>query len=117
MDPNGNRIIAVDFDKTLSMAAWPEVGEPNTLLFEYLKEQASRGARIILWTCRVGEPLEKAIDFCKENGLEFDCINENLPELVELYGNDTRKISADCYIDDRAVDSVVLTNVLKTVNY
>ena len=32
-------------------------------------------------------------------GLEFDFVNENVPELVEKYG-DSRKIAAHYYIDD-----------------
>lgn len=112
MDLNGNQIIAVDFDKTLSYAKWPEVGEPNTNLFRYLKAQKAAGARIILNSCRTGEALEKALQFCKDNGLEFDCVNENLPELIEAYGEDSRKISADYYIDDRAVSAEMLNKEL-----
>lgn len=103
MDINGNKIYAVDFDKTISMATWPDVGEPNMKLVEFLKNQKAAGSRIILNTCRAGKPLEDAIKFCDELGLVFDCINENLPELIEAYGEDSRKISADYYIDDRAV--------------
>lgn len=35
---------------------------------------------------------------------EFDAVNENLPEMVEWYGNDSRKVHADCYIDDKCVN-------------
>jgi hypothetical protein len=35
--------------------------------------------------------------------LEFDAINDNLPEIVEMYGNNSRKITCDYYIDDKAV--------------
>ena len=80
-------IIAVDFDGTLSMGEWPEVGPANTNLFDFLKRKQDQGDRLILWTCRAGEPLEKAVDFCKENGLIFDAVNDNLPEIVEMYGN------------------------------
>ena len=52
------------------------------------------------------EQLEDAVAWCKERGLEFDAVNENLPELIELYGNDCRKINADIYIDDKAVNSM-----------
>ena len=32
----------------------------------------------------------------------FDAVNENLPEVLELFGGrDSRKITADEYIDDR----------------
>ena len=36
-------------------------------------------------------------------GLTFDAVNENLPERIEMFGNDPRKIGADEYWDDRAV--------------
>lgn len=113
MDMNGNIIIAVDFDKTLSMAKWPEVGEPNLLLFEFLKEKKAAGCRIILDTCRCGEPLDNAVKFCKDNGLVFDRVNENLPELIEAYGEDSRKISADVYIDDKSINANDIDFLLK----
>lgn len=115
MDMQGNKIYAVDFDKTLSMAKWPEVGEPNLKLIEFLKERKAAGSRIILDSCRCGKALEDAVQFCKEYGLEFDAINENLPELVEAYKEDSRKISADCYIDDKALN-VTTVNMLLSEN-
>lgn len=36
-----------------------------------------------------------------EHGLIFDAINDNLPEIIELYGNNSIKITCDIYIDDR----------------
>ena len=66
-------------------------------------EQA-RGSKIILWTCRTGQPLQDAVDLCKSYGLEFDAVNENLPEMIKAYGNNSRKVSADKYIDDNAID-------------
>ena len=33
MDANGNLVIAVDFDGTLSFGRWPETGDPNMDLF------------------------------------------------------------------------------------
>lgn len=108
MDANGNIIIAVDFDGTLSFGKWPECGEPNEGLFEELKEQKAAGARIILFTCRNGGQLTEAVDYCRAYGLEFDAVNENLPELIEYYGGDTRKINADIYIDDKALNPVKL---------
>ncbi len=103
MDLNNNLIYAVDFDGTLSLgAAWPEIGEPNLLLFDFLKKEKEAGARLILWSCRKGKELDTAVNYCKYHGLTFDTVNENLPELIEAYGGDTRKINADVYIDDRA---------------
>lgn len=97
------KIIAVDFDGTLSLGQWPEIGTPNLELFQWLKRESAMGSRIILWTCRAGEQLRQAVEWCRNLGLVFDAVNDNLPEIVELYGNNSRKITADYYIDDRAV--------------
>nr|UVY68535.1 MAG: 5' nucleotidase [Bacteriophage sp.] len=84
-------IIAVDFDGVLSSAGkWPEVGEPNEALMNWLSDLRTGGHKVILWTCRVGEALESAVAQCREHGLEFDGVN-------------SRKITADYYIDDKAV--------------
>ncbi len=95
-------IIAVDFDGTLCYSDWPALGEPNIDLIEFLKKWRAKGNKLILWTCRAGEALEKAIDWCHEQELTFDAVNDNIPEIVQLYGNNSRKITCDYYIDDRA---------------
>ena len=47
--------------------------------------------------------LQEAVDWCKARGLEFDAVNENVPELKEKYGTDPRKIGCNLMIDDKAV--------------
>lgn len=97
-----HKIIAVDFDGTLCTNCYPYIGDPNLLLFDYLKIQKEHGSKIILWTCRAGEILDEAVAWCKDKGLTFDAVNENLPEIIEAFGSDTRKIFANEYIDDLA---------------
>ena len=73
-----------------------------------------------MWTCRSGIQLTQAVFFCKSYGLEFDAVNENLPDIIEKYGNDSRKISADIYIDDKALTNNFQLNLgtyLKEVLY
>lgn len=97
-------IIAVDFDGVLAAAGkWPAAGEPNKELIKWLSDLRSAGHKVILWTCRAGESLEAAVSLCREHGLEFDAINDNIPEIVEQFGHNSRKITADFYIDDKAV--------------
>lgn len=103
MNTNTYQIIAVDFDGTLCFSDWPELGEPNKPLIEYLLTQKKSGNKLILWTCRAGEALERAVSWCRDQQLEFDAINDNLPEIIELYGTNSRKITCDYYIDDRAI--------------
>ncbi len=107
MTKDGKMIYAVDFDGTLSLGhCWPEAGEPNMPLFEFLKTEQAAGAKVILWTNRTGGLLMGAVEYCKHRGLIPDAVNENLQEIIDLYGTDTRKISADCYIDDKAINPI-----------
>lgn len=96
------KIIAVDFDGTLCVNKWPEIGKPNMDLINYLKDRRADGNRVILWTCRVGSKLMEAIYFCASHGLYFDAVNENLPEVIKEFSIESRKIFAHEYIDDRA---------------
>ncbi len=96
-------IIAVDFDGTICKNRYPEIGEPINKTILYLKEKQKKGAKIVLWTCRVDELLDAAVKWCRNKGLIFDAVNENLPEIIAEFGGDTRKIFANEYIDDRNV--------------
>lgn len=96
-------IIAVDFDGTLTKGLWPDIAEPNTVLINELIHEREHGSKVILWTCRTGKYLQEAIDWCKEQGLIFDAVNQNIPELIERYGEDSRKVIADIYIDDKSM--------------
>ena len=93
-------IIAVDFDGTLCKNCWPDIGEPNYELIDYLRDCHYSGAKLILWTCREGELLDKAVAWCEEMGLLFDAVNDNISESIKKYGGNCRKVSADIYIDD-----------------
>ena len=97
------RMIAVDFDGTLCRDCYPKIGEANSRLIRILKELRQNGDQLILWTCRQGQALEEALQVCEAWGLTFDAINENLPQITERYGSDSRKIYADIYIDDRSI--------------
>lgn len=102
MEQRTIEIIAVDFDGTLCSECYPAIGLPNLPLIELLKQLRKQGKQIILWTCRCGEALEAAIVWCRMFGLEFDAVNENVPGTLEKYGTESRKISADVYVDDRS---------------
>lgn len=97
-----SEVYAVDFDRTLNMAEkYPELGEPNVKLIKMLIGCRAAGDKVILWTCREGELLEDAVEYCRKYGLEFDAINDNIQENKDRWGNNTRKVFADFYIDDR----------------
>lgn len=96
-------IVAVDFDGTICENAFPEIGKPRPRVIQAIKDYKRLGWKVILWTCRNKEYLTEALKWCRKHGLEFDAVNENLPEVEEMFGGYTRKIFADVYIDDKNV--------------
>ena len=78
------------------------IGEPIESTITELKREKANGTRLILWTCRADERLQAAVEWCKTQGLEFEAVNENLPDIIEAFGGDTRKVFAHKYWDDRA---------------
>ena len=43
--------IAVDFDGTLCYSKWPELGQPNQALIEYLQEWKRKGIEPVMGLC------------------------------------------------------------------
>lgn len=97
------KVIAIDFDGCICTNKYPNIGDPNWEVICVAIDEQERGAALILWTCREGDLLKAAIDASKDWGLHFDAVNESLPEWVEFFGNNPRKIGATEYWDDRAV--------------
>jgi hypothetical protein len=94
--------IAVDFDGTIVEHAYPEIGKEMLFAFMTLKEIEKKGALLILWTFRAGKELDAAVEYCRQNGIEFYAVNKNYPE--EIFDETiSRKINADVFIDDRNV--------------
>ena len=92
--------IAVDFDGTIVDHEYPAIGKEKLFAFLTLRELNKKGARLILWTFRAGKELEEAVEFCRQNGIEFYAVNRNYPE--EIMTDDiSRKIDADIFIDDK----------------
>lgn len=92
--------IAVDFDGTIVEHEYPRIGKEMLFAFDTLKALRKRGHKLILWTFREGKPLEDAVEYCREQGVEFYAVNKNYPE--ERYEDmSSRKVLADVYIDDR----------------
>lgn len=96
-------IIAVDFDGTLCQDKYPNIGKPRKALIRFVKLHKLAGAKLILWTCRSDEKLKEAVDWCKDQGIEFDAVNDNLKDQIEKHNNNCRKVYADMYIDDKSI--------------
>lgn len=94
--------IAIDFDGTIVDHEYPAIGKEKLFAFITLKELQKRGALLIMWTFREGRELQEAVDYCRQNGIEFYAINRNYPE--EQWTDGTpRKINVDIFVDDKNV--------------
>ncbi|PKF76132.1 BT0820 family HAD-type phosphatase [Chryseobacterium sp. PMSZPI] len=96
-----NKKIAVDFDGTIVDDAYPGIGKAKIFAFETLKRLQSEGYRLILWTYRHGKTLDEAVEFCRENGIEFYAVNSSFEGEVFDSANQSRKLDVDWFIDDR----------------
>ena len=115
--------IAVDFDGTLCEFAFPDIGVQqigHRMLMDKLIELRKDGHKLILWTNRGDNEeypvLTEAVEWCKERGLEFDTVNENLPDQKKLSGY-SPKVMADIYIDDRSLEFNETDSMHRTLNY
>ena len=99
-------IVAVDFDGTIVEDGYPGIGKTRIFAFETLKKLQQDGHRLILWTYRNGSKLQEAVDFCKENGVEFYAVNSSFPE-EKFDDSRSRKIHADLFIDDRNIGGIL----------
>ena len=95
-------ILAIDFDGTLiENGYWPEIGPMIPGAYTALQKLHKAGHKIIINSCRAGMAEREMKLWLVANNIPFDAVNENLPERLEEYGEDCRKISADVYIDDK----------------
>lgn len=106
-------IIAVDFDGVLHDGTYPQIGNAITEAVECIRYAAAQGHDIILYTCRDGKLLLDAINWCLGHGIILAAVNENLQSNIKQYGNNSRKIYADMYIDSNQVGRLPQWSVIK----
>ncbi len=51
------KVYTVDMDGTLCKDEYPNIGEINIRLINWLIDKQNNGDKVILWTCRCGEYL------------------------------------------------------------
>lgn len=108
------KILAVDFDGTLCEERWPEIGHPNHEIINHVKNEKENGAKLILWTCRIGKHLGEAVEWCKGHGIEFDAVNDNIPDIYEMFPVNGPKIYYDELIDDKHNSQFILPYLKST---
>lgn len=89
-------IIALDFDNTVY--DFHHEGHTYEDVFNLLRACKEYGCYIVLFAARGGDDFEFMINYLKEQKIEADGINENLP----VVPFQTRKIYYNILLDDRA---------------
>lgn len=103
------KAIAIDFDGTLTKVETGkphEVGEIREDAVRVINMWYDQGFIIIIYTLREKEWWPAAEAALKECGLKYHYYNQNPEDRIRAYNNDSRKISADIYIDDRNLGGV-----------
>lgn len=98
--------ISIDYDDTIVYQDFPNSGTIKPNAKEVINRLYNDGHHILIWTCRAKENLEIAKKYLIDCGVNYHLINHNLPSNIERYGSDTRKMSADIYIDDRQLGGI-----------
>lgn len=99
--------IAVDFDGTIVEHRYPEIGKEILFAFDTLKALQKQKHLLILWTYRSGKELDEAVEYCRQNGVEFYAVNKSYPEEEFNENFSSRKIEADIFIDDRNIGGML----------
>lgn len=114
-------IVAVDFDGTLCKHMYPYIGQQDqhhkNLMEQLIKFRQNDQNKLILWTCRDGKMLQEAVQWCKNRGLQFDAINQNVKQHQNLNRHYSVKVIADFYIDDKAQSFANTIDKESTVRY
>jgi len=96
-------VIAVDFDGTIVTENYPGIGEPIEDAINCINILYDQGYCIIINSCRARERQDEMKQWLHDHGVKYCHVNENCRERVVNYRTDCRKISADCYIDDKSI--------------
>ena len=99
-------IIAIDFDGTISTGRYPAIDGLREGAKEAIMSLYTEGHYIIINTCRSGQQLLDAINFMLHEGIKFHRVNDNHPDESARYNNNSRKIFAHVYIDDKQIGAL-----------
>lgn len=100
-------VIVIDFDNTIFEDNYPLVGELLPNARDVINRLYNDGDTIIISTCREGWAKENAIEALDMYGIKYHYFNENDPDMIAKYNNDSRKIGGDIYIEDKDVHTLL----------
>lgn len=100
-------VLSFDFDGTINNAdaQFPDPGTEKKDSLKYLNKLYLEGFYIIIWSCRSGLHQLVGEKWLSDHGYMIDKFNESRPaEKLQFNGEDTRKIWATVYVDDRNLE-------------
>lgn len=106
---NKKLILSIDFDNTIAnVKKFPKIHSLRKGAKKYINRLYEDGYFIIINTCRTdvdenNKHQTDAENFLIQKGIKYDICNKNMPHLSKVFKSDSRKISADIYIDDKGL--------------
>jgi len=94
-------IISIDFDGTISRGKFPAIDGLQPYAADVINRLHQQGHYLIINTCRSGDQCLEAVNYLLQKGIPFHRVNDNHPDQTALYNNNSRKIYAHVYIDDK----------------
>lgn len=111
-------ILAIDFDGTVVDHEFPKIGRLRKDAKTVINKLFDDNHKVIIWTCRGGEYLDKMREFLDLNDIHYNHINENCPSVIF---SPFPKIYADIYIDDRQIGGLPewseIYKIIKELNH
>ena len=109
--PNIEKIVAVDFDKTICDSKYPVIGGLKPGVLEALTKIMEAGYWIIVWSCRtckfypeVFNPTNEPLDLSRPTTLEMiSYLDTNKVPYDDVDDGTMGKVYAAYYVDDKAV--------------
>lgn len=96
-------ILSIDFDGTISRGTYPAIDGLQPYARDVINRLYQAGHYIIINTCRSNGHLLDAINWLLHHRIPFHRVNDNHPIQSAAHQNNSRKIFADLYIDDRNI--------------
>lgn len=90
------KTVGVDYDGTI---VYNKTHEEVPFAIMTIKEMQAKGHKIILFTCRTGDSLDRAVDYMKLRQVSLYGVNDNPLHRTP----NGKKVLCDYYIDDKAI--------------
>jgi hypothetical protein len=100
-------VLSIDFDKTIVDSDFPTIHALRENARDMINLLYDEDFYIIINTCRSGPHEKDCKDFLDDHDIKYHQINQNCPLLCDFYDCDSRKISADIYIDDKDINAIL----------